>query len=128
MNRHLLALSLCALLAACGDSGSAGGSDAAPPDDTAAQGGRDAETTASRDAGDDAAASDSGDKGGASDAGADAGNSADADVAGDAFSGAAGKGIFGHVVAGSGDKERHKDKWEFWARDTAVAGTQLSYS
>ena len=38
-----------------------------------------------------------------------------------------GKGIFAHVVADRGTKERDRNLWEFWARDTAVAGTQLSY-
>src|SRR3989344_219665 len=38
-----------------------------------------------------------------------------------------GRGVFAHVVADRGTKERDRDLWEFWARDTAVAGTQLSY-
>src|SRR6185436_8616135 len=45
-----------------------------------------------------------------------------------ATSSAAGKGVFAHVIAGGGTNVRFQDRWTFWARDTALAGTQLSYS
>ncbi len=59
----------------------------------------------------------------------DAGQSpvADSGVVSGRYAGSHGSGVFAHVVAGSGDKERYRDLWEFWAKDTAVRGTQLSY-